>query len=69
MAFAVAGIGWLVVVPAVAGFALGRWLDGRYGTGIRFAAGLGLLGLVIGCSSAWRRVARQGENDQRGQGA
>jgi ATP synthase protein I len=58
VAVAVVGIGWLVVVPAVAGFALGHWLDNRYGTGIVFGAGLGLLGLTLGCWSAWRRIAR-----------
>jgi ATP synthase protein I len=56
---AVAGIGWLIVVPAVAGFAVGHWLDVRYGTGIAFGAGLGCLGLTFGCWSAWRRIGSQ----------
>jgi ATP synthase protein I len=66
VAVAVAGVGWLIVIPAVAGFALGHWLDSRYGTGIVFAAGLGLLGLVFGCWSAWRRIERQREGHREG---
>lgn len=58
-AVAVIGIGWLVVVPAVAGFALGHWLDGRLRTGVVFSAGLGLLGIALGCWSAWRRVSAE----------
>jgi ATP synthase protein I len=61
VAVAVAGVGWLVVIPAVAGFGLGHWLDSRYGTGIVAAAGLGLFGLALGCWSAWRRIGRQRE--------
>jgi putative F0F1-ATPase subunit (Ca2+/Mg2+ transporter) len=45
----VAGMGWTIVVPAVVGFVSGHWLDRRYGTGIVLGAGLGLLGLVLGC--------------------
>jgi ATP synthase protein I len=61
VAATVAGIGWVIVVPAVAGFALGHWLDARYRTGVLFSAALGMLGLVFGCSAAWRRIARQRE--------
>jgi ATP synthase protein I len=59
LAVTVAGIGWTVVVPAVLGFLLGRWLDGRFGTGIVISAGLGLAGLTLGCYAAWSRLARQ----------
>lgn len=65
LAVTVAGIGWTIVIPAVAGFALGHWLDGRYGTGIVLGAGLGLSGLVLGCYGAWRHVARQHDPDAR----
>jgi ATP synthase protein I len=63
-AVTITGIGWLVVVPSLAGFAFGRWIDARYGTGIVFAAGLGMLGLVLGCAAAWRHVTRtRGDGD------
>mgnify|MGYP000988011568 CR=1 FL=1 len=51
---AVGVLGWIVVVPLLAGVALGRWLDHRWQGGITFTAALLLLGLVIGCWSAWR---------------
>jgi ATP synthase protein I len=53
----VAGLGWLVVIPAVVGFAFGRWLDARAGTGVVLSAGLGLLGLTLGCAAAWRHIS------------
>lgn len=59
-ALAVAGLGWLVVVPAAVGFIIGHRLDRRFGSGIEWAAGLGLLGLVLGCYSAWSRIAHHG---------
>jgi len=59
VAVTVAGIGWAVVVPAVAGFLLGHMLDARFGTGIALSAGLGILGLGLGCYVAWRRIARE----------
>lgn len=62
-AAAVAGMGWLVVIPAVGGFALGHWLDARSGTGVVFSAGLGLVGLGIGCWSAWQRLSGQRRHD------
>lgn len=52
-------LGWQVVVPALVGMALGRWLDGRFGGGIFWTAPLMLLGLAAGCWSAWRWVRRQ----------
>ncbi len=57
MIAAVAGVGWLVVIPAVIGFIFGRWLDARAGTGTTLSAGLGLLGLMLGCAAAWRRIS------------
>jgi len=67
-AFTVIGLGWLVVVPAVAGFIVGHWLDARYGSGISLSAGLGFLGLALGCWSAWRRIARQHDQDREDRG-
>ena len=52
----VGSLGWLVVVPTVLGMFAGRWLDTRLGTGITLTAALLLLGLVFGCSLAWKRM-------------
>ena len=59
LALAVIGIGWAIALPAVLGFAIGHWLDARYGTGVVLAAGLGFLGLAIGCYSAYLQIRRQ----------
>ena len=47
-------LGWIIVVPTLLGMFLGRWLDHRFGTGIFWTGPLLLLGLVLGCWSAWR---------------
>ena len=51
------GLGWLVVIPALVGIYVGRWLDGRAGHGVTFAAGLGFLGVSVGCLLAWQRIS------------
>lgn len=52
----VGSLGWLVVLPTVLAMFAGRWLDGYFGTGIMLTAALLLLGLVLGCSMAWKRM-------------
>ncbi len=51
---AVGVLGWIVVVPLLGGVALGRWIDRLWHTGITFTAALMLVGLALGCWSAWR---------------
>lgn len=51
---AVGVLGWIIVVPLLAGIALGRWIDRAWNTGITFTAALLLVGLALGCWSAWR---------------
>jgi len=52
-------LGWLVVVPTVAGMLLGHWLDHRFGTGVMFALALCIIGVVTGCMLAWRKVQQR----------
>lgn len=52
-------LGWIIVAPTLIGLFIGRWLDHRFGTGIFWSAPLLLLGVVIGCWSAWRWMHRQ----------
>ena len=52
-------IGWSVVVPTVAGAALGIWLDSRYPGAHAWSLALLMAGLVLGCLNAWRWVARE----------
>lgn len=47
-------LGWIIVLPTLLGTFLGRWVDHRFGTGIFWTAPLLLLGLALGCWSAWR---------------
>jgi ATP synthase protein I len=52
-------LGWIVVVPMLIGTFIGRWLDQRLSTGIFWTAPLLLLGLMVGCWSAWRWIKSQ----------
>ncbi len=52
-------IGWSVVVPAIAGVALGLWIDGRWPGHVSWTLTLLLAGLVLGCLNAWHWVSRQ----------
>ncbi len=52
-------LGWIVVVPMLIGTFAGHWLDQRFSTGIFWTAPLLLLGLVLGCWSAWRWMKSQ----------
>ena len=49
-------IGWSVTVPALAGAALGVWVDRRYSSTYSWTLMLLLIGLVVGCANAWRWV-------------
>ncbi len=66
-------IGWSVVVPTLAGAALGIWLDARHPGAHPWSLALLMAGLVLGCLNAWRWVAQQdramhaaaGDDEQR----
>lgn len=47
-------LGWIIVTPMLGGVFLGRWLDGRFETGLFFTAPLLLVGLGLGGWFAWR---------------
>ncbi len=49
-------LGWLIVIPALLGVLLGRWLDTRFGTGITFSAAFIFLGVAYGGYLAWKRM-------------
>lgn len=53
-------VGWSVVVPTVAGAALGIWLDGRYPGTHSWTLTLLITGLAAGCLNAWHWVAKEG---------
>ncbi len=47
-------LGWMIVLPMLLGMFAGRWLDGRFNSGVFWTAPLLLAGLALGCWSAWR---------------
>lgn len=51
-------LGWLVIVPTLGGVFFGRWLDRRLGSGVFWTGALIVVGLALGCATAWRRVRR-----------
>lgn len=52
-------VGWSVALPALAGVAIGIWLDhGREGP-VSWTLTLMLAGLAIGCGNAWYWVNRE----------
>jgi ATP synthase protein I len=52
-------VGWSVVVPTLAGAALGIWLDNRSPGGRSWTLALMVIGLAIGCFNAWHWVAKE----------
>lgn len=52
----VGALGWTIVLPALAGIAIGRWIDRALDSGIMFTSALVFLGVAAGCALAWRRV-------------
>lgn len=47
-------LGWIIVVPMLLGVFVGRWLDGTFSSGLFWTAPLLMLGLALGCWSAWK---------------
>ncbi len=47
-------LGWIIVTPVLIGVFAGRWLDGRFHSGLFWTGPLLLIGLVLGCWSAWK---------------
>ena len=52
-------IGWSVVVPTLAGAALGLWLDKHHAGKHSWTLALLVVGLAIGCVNAWHWVAQE----------
>jgi ATP synthase protein I len=52
-------VGWSIVLPTLAGAALGVWLDHRLNGTHSWTLALMAAGLSLGCANAWRWVARQ----------
>ena len=57
-------IGWSVVIPALAGVALGLWIDAQWPSRFSWTLMLLILGILFGCLNAWRWVQKEGRIDQ-----
>jgi len=55
-------VGWSVAIPALAGAAIGRWLDARYEDTISWTLMLLLIGVGLGSLNAYYWVRRQREH-------
>ena len=49
-------VGWPIVLATVGGALAGRWLDGRWATGIRFTLLLLIAGAAAGAAMAWHLI-------------
>ncbi len=49
-------LGWIIVVPLLIGVFAGRWLDEKFNSGLFWTGPLLMLGLALGCWSAWKWV-------------
>lgn len=61
-------IGWSVVLPTLAGAALGSWLDHRHPSPLPWTLALLTAGLCIGCANAWYWVAKEDRAMRRDRG-
>ncbi|MCM2372546.1 AtpZ/AtpI family protein [Aporhodopirellula aestuarii] len=52
-------VGWPIAMGSVGGSLLGRFLDARYDTGIRFTLILMSVGVAAGTFVAWRSVVQK----------
>ena len=52
-------VGWSVAVPTLLGAALGIWLDNRLPGSHSWTLMLLVIGLVVGCLTAWHWVANE----------
>ena len=47
-------LGWIIIVPILIGIFIGRWLDRTFHSGLECTGSLLMLGLALGCWSAWK---------------
>ncbi|TWT59689.1 AtpZ/AtpI family protein [Rubinisphaera italica] len=52
-------IGWSVVIPTLLGVVIGIWLDKHFGARHSWTLTLMIIGLTIGCWSAWQWVFKE----------
>lgn len=63
-------VGWSIVLPTLAGIALGVWIDATWPSRYSWTLMLLALGLCVGCWNAWRWVSleQQAIRDEQEEG-
>jgi len=56
-------IGWSIVIPTVAGIALGLWIDRKWPGHVSWTLTLMLVGVALGCFNAWRWIGEENRDD------
>lgn len=51
-------LGWIIVAPMLGGLFLGRWLEGRFDSGLFWTDPLLMVGLGLGDWLAWRGMGK-----------
>ena len=54
-------IGWSVVLPMLAGIAVGIWIDRQWPSRFSWTLMLLVAGLAAGCANAWNRIKQEQE--------
>ncbi len=52
-------VGWSVAVPALAGVALGLWMDRRWSGQVSWTLTFLIIGVVLGCMNAWYWIQQE----------
>ena len=56
-------IGWSVMIPTIAGIALGVWIDKNWPGQVSWTLTLLFVGVVLGCMNAWRWIGEERDDD------
>ena len=56
-------IGWSVVLPTLAGIALGIWIDSKFPGSHSWTLTLLIAGLGLGCFNAWNWIMKENKNN------
>ena len=52
-------IGWSVIIPTLAGIALGLWIDKSWPGQVSWTLTLMFVGVVLGCLNAWHWIGEE----------
>jgi ATP synthase protein I len=56
-------IGWSIMIPTLAGVALGLWLDKQWPGQMSWTLTMLFVGVVLGCVNAWRWIGEESRDD------